>query len=145
MYFVTFSTATITASLILFQGFNTTNTTNTLSLISGFVTTFLGVHLLNISRRPDPAPGNSDASHSLLEGGLMNPRVSISGRLSTDSAWSGHGQSPFSSGHGRRSSLYRSQNAQLHNAFEEDGVGLELLREEDEGGDERTRLNGHPR
>src|SRR5882762_9328875 len=35
MYYVCFSTATIVASLILFQGFNTDNPTNTLSLLAG--------------------------------------------------------------------------------------------------------------
>ncbi|TFY78230.1 hypothetical protein EWM64_g5782, partial [Hericium alpestre] len=53
MYYVCFSTATIVASLILFQGFNTDNPTNTISLIAGFVVTFLGIHLLELSRKPD--------------------------------------------------------------------------------------------
>jgi len=147
MYYVGFSTATIVASLILFQGFNTSDYVNILSLIAGFVVTFLGVHLLNLSRTPVPPPlGDNAANHTVFDGGLMNPRVSVSGRLSNDSAWPGHG-APYSAGHGRRSSLYRSQDAQLYHAFEEDsgGVGLELLREEDEEddtSDERTRLAG---
>ncbi|OCH91265.1 DUF803-domain-containing protein, partial [Obba rivulosa] len=49
MYYVGFSTATIIASVILFQGFNTDDPANSLSLLAGFVTTFLGVHLLEIS------------------------------------------------------------------------------------------------
>ncbi|KAF9515131.1 hypothetical protein BS47DRAFT_1342290 [Hydnum rufescens UP504] len=142
MYYVGFSTATIVASLILFQGFNTSDYVNILSLLAGFVVTFLGVHLLNLSRASIP-PGDNTINHTVFEGGLMNPRVSVSGRLSNDSAWSGHGL-PYSAGHGRRSSLYRSQDAQLYHAFEEDsgGMGLELLREEDEddASDERTRL-----
>jgi len=142
MYYVGFSTATIVASLILFQGFNTSDYVNILSLLAGFVVTFLGVHLLNLSRASVP-PGDNTINHTVFEGGLMNPRVSVSGRLSNDSAWSGHGL-PYSAGHGRRSSLYRSQDAQLYHAFEEDsgGMGLELLREEDEddASDERTRL-----
>ena len=55
MYYVGFSTATIVASVILFQGFNTDDPANSISLLAGFVTTFLGVHLLEISRKPDPA------------------------------------------------------------------------------------------
>ncbi|KAG8788304.1 hypothetical protein FRC12_014726 [Ceratobasidium sp. 428] len=35
---------------LLFRGFNTTNPVNTVSLLAGFITTFLGVHLLNASR-----------------------------------------------------------------------------------------------
>ncbi|KIH93104.1 hypothetical protein SPBR_02645 [Sporothrix brasiliensis 5110] len=50
LYYVTFSTATLCASFILFSGFNTTDTINTLSLISGFLVTFAGVYLLNLSR-----------------------------------------------------------------------------------------------
>src|SRR5882757_7983234 len=61
MYYVGFSTATIVASLILFQGFNTTDGTNTVTLLAGFIVTFLGVHLLNLSRKPEAPhmPGHS--------------------------------------------------------------------------------------
>lgn len=38
--------------------------------------------------------------------------------------------------HGRRSSIYRAQNSTLFSAFEEDGVALSDLPEEDESGDE---------
>ena len=50
MYYVGFSTCTIVASIILFQGLNTDDPTNTLALLAGFITTFLGVHLLELSR-----------------------------------------------------------------------------------------------
>lgn len=50
LYYVTFTTATLCASFILFSGFNTTDTINTLSLICGFLITFTGVYLLNLSR-----------------------------------------------------------------------------------------------
>ncbi|CAK7215963.1 hypothetical protein SCUCBS95973_002644 [Sporothrix curviconia] len=50
LYYVTFATATLCASFILFSGFNTTDTINTLSLICGFLVTFAGVYLLNLSR-----------------------------------------------------------------------------------------------
>lgn len=129
MYYVGFSTATIIASLILFRGFNTSDYVNIVSLIAGFIITFLGVHLLNLSRKPEPRP-SGESTHTLLEGGLMNPRVS--GRLSTDSNWSTYGGPPWSAGHSRRSTLYRSQDAQLRYAFDDEGVDLELLREEDE-------------
>ncbi|KXX79080.1 putative magnesium transporter NIPA3 [Madurella mycetomatis] len=50
LYYVTFTTATLCASFILFKGFNTTEAVNTLSLICGFLVTFTGVYLLNLSR-----------------------------------------------------------------------------------------------
>ena len=50
MYYVGFSTATIIASIILFQGLNTDDPANSISLLAGFITTFLGVHLLELSR-----------------------------------------------------------------------------------------------
>ncbi|KAG6909926.1 hypothetical protein DXG01_014448 [Tephrocybe rancida] len=148
MYFVGFSSATITASLILFQGFNTSGATNTVSLLCGFAVTFAGVHLLNISRITEPALGE----HSTLEGGLMNPRLSLQGRMSLD-GWNGDsrvGPAPAPRSHGRRNSHYRSQSATLFNAFDEhedaaETVGLQRLREEDSEDsvdevDERTRL-----
>ncbi|KAH9887306.1 DUF803-domain-containing protein [Cubamyces lactineus] len=127
MYYVGFSTATIVASVILFQGFNTDDPANSISLLAGFITTFLGVHLLEISRKPDPAAA-PHPHHSALQSGLMNPRLSISGRMSID-GWNGaagtpigghHSGVPFSPAHGRRSSLYRHQSQTLFNAFEED-------------------------
>lgn len=171
IYYVGFSTATIVASLILFQGFNTTDATNTITLVAGFVVTFLGVQLLNMSRGPEPAPldvasyQGHGRRHSLLDAGLMNPRVSIAGRsVSVDNgdAWgvSPSGNGPYSATHGRRSSLYRAQNAALQSAFGDeegdlrtpgDSVGLQLLREEDEDEDEefesheRTKLNSADR
>ncbi|KAI0777355.1 magnesium transporter NIPA-domain-containing protein [Trametes elegans] len=162
MYYVGFSTATIVASVILFQGFNTDDPANSVSLLTGFVTTFLGVHLLEISRKPDPA-AVPHAHHSALESGLMHPRLSIHGRMSID-GWNGaagtpiggsHPGVPFSPAHGRRSSLYRNQSQTLFNAFEDDeeytdgeprarGVGLNTLHEgaEDDEleADERTHL-----
>jgi hypothetical protein len=53
LYYVTFTTATLCASFIMFKGFNTTDVVNTLSLLSGFLVIFSGVYLLNLSRK-DP-------------------------------------------------------------------------------------------
>lgn len=151
MYYVCFSTATIVASLILFQGFETTNGSDTLSLLAGFIVTFLGVHLLNLSRKPDSLD-LTNGQHSALEGGLMNPRMSLQGRMSID-GWNGAagtdvGGTPTTPGHGRRSSLYRAQTTTLFNAFEEEegheNLALSRLPEEDEDYDddanERTHL-----
>lgn len=157
MYYVGFSTSTLVASLILFQGFNTTDATNTVSLLSGFIVTFLGVHLLNLSRTPETPL--FDQHHSTLEGGLLNPRLSLQGRMSLD-GWTGteNGHPPTPSrmnGHGRRSSLYRAQSTTLFNAFEEEEVRTESMglhqlsgvheseeEDEDDDADERTRLRG---
>jgi len=146
MYYVTFSTAVIVASTILFQGFNTTNTTNTLSLLAGFIVTFLGVHLLNISREPEAPPLSPENSrHVHLETGLMYPRLSLSGRASHD-GW------PLSAGlhnsHSRRGSVNSLSEQDLprrHYAGvgpADDAIRLERLREEDEDDDvdETTRL-----
>lgn len=161
MYYVGFSTATIVASLILFQGFNTTDGTNTVTLLAGFIVTFLGVHLLNLSRKPDPPKANG---HSALESGLMNPRMSLQGRPSLD-GWGGTSELRSdgvlqSAGHGRRSSLYRAQSNTLFSTFEEEdgiiGMPLSQLREseeeeevdgteDDSDADERTRLHSEHR
>jgi hypothetical protein len=53
LYYVTFTTATLVASFILFGGFNTTDAVNTISLLCGFLIIFTGVYLLNLSRE-DP-------------------------------------------------------------------------------------------
>lgn len=157
MYYVGFSTATIVSSLILFQGFNTTDGTNTVTLIAGFIVTFLGVHLLNLSRKSDPP--SMPNGHTALESGLMNPRISLQGRMSLD-GWGGLSEvqpdgALQSSGHGRRSSLYRAQSTALFNAFEEDetadNMPLSQLRESqeeyeyDSDVDERTRLHSEHR
>ena len=134
MYYVGFSSATIVASLILFQGFNTTDATSIMSLITGFIVTFLGVHLLNLSRVSDPPldhPNGQAHTHSALAGGLMNPRLSLQGRMSLD-RWKGVGNWPDRDidmrmdgirrprgRHGRQSSVYLSQTTTLFNAFEE--------------------------
>jgi hypothetical protein len=167
IYYVGFTTCTIIASAILFQGFNTTGGVNTVSLLCGFLIIFMGVYLLNISRQAEP-PHHATS----LEAGLMSalssfhlanpfhsptsvltpdPRMSMSGRLSIDSngpqTWNyasvpGNTYAPdgslHSAGHGRRSSIYRAQNSTLFTAFEEgDGMPLSDLPEEEESDDER--------
>jgi multidrug transporter EmrE-like cation transporter len=65
LYYVTFTTATLCASFILFQGFNTTDAVNTISLLCGFLVIFSGVYLLNLSR------GDPDG-HRLLNGKILD-------------------------------------------------------------------------
>lgn len=70
IYYVFFTTSTIIASAILFQGFNTTDASNTVSLLCGFLIIFMGVYLLNLSRQPEPLP--KPGHISTLETGMMS-------------------------------------------------------------------------
>ncbi|KAJ9118142.1 hypothetical protein QFC22_004045 [Naganishia vaughanmartiniae] len=152
IYYVFFSTSTIIASAILFQGFNTTSGSDSVSLLCGFLVIFMGVYLLNISRQPEVK------HHSAIESGIINPRMSMSGRPSMDAAstplWGGASASYNSDGlheqeHGRRSHTFRQQNSTLFNAFEEEeSVGLRPLREdfeedEEDSDDVRGVSDGH--
>ena len=75
-------TATIAASLILFQGFNTTSGTTTLLLLVGFIVMFLGVHLLDFSRKAQDVAWD--------ETGTVDPRRSM-GCMNTDGSWHASG------------------------------------------------------
>ncbi|KAJ7448085.1 magnesium transporter NIPA-domain-containing protein, partial [Mycena latifolia] len=70
IYYVGFCTATIVASLILFKGFNTTSASNTISLLSGFIVTFLGVHILNLAMLDESEAASRAASNVSLGGGV---------------------------------------------------------------------------
>ncbi|KAI5474363.1 DUF803 domain membrane protein, partial [Pseudohyphozyma bogoriensis] len=80
IYCVVFSSATIVASIILFQGLNTKDPANTVSLLAGFYTIALGVYLVNLSHStPD---GGSGHHHSVLDTGVLGSRLSLSSRIS---------------------------------------------------------------
>jgi len=66
IYYVTFTTATLVASFVLFRGFNTSDPVNTISLLCGFLIIFTGVYLLNLSRT-DPNGAN------VLSNGTAHP------------------------------------------------------------------------
>ncbi|KAK4123338.1 DUF803-domain-containing protein [Parathielavia appendiculata] len=154
LYYVTFTTATLCASFILFKGFNTTETVNTLSLICGFLVTFTGVYLLNLSR------GDPDGTKALARRGAgditgtdmvssIQTRISMEARRSHTQA---HRMSIGSNrAHGDRDGLMR--------AYDEEelaGFGLTDLAEdtdEESSDDPRSpmipsfppaRGNGHP-
>ncbi|KAL7415162.1 magnesium transporter NIPA-domain-containing protein [Mrakia frigida] len=136
MYYVFFSTATIIASLVLFQGLGTPGAKDSFSLLCGFLVIFMGVYLLNLSRDPEPPH-----RHGVLEAGLMQPRISIAGRYSVDDP---HEHPLHSAGHGRRSSLFRQQSNSLFDAFNEESVGLtDLQEEEDDDTDQPRRTNNN--
>ncbi|OTA78347.1 hypothetical protein M434DRAFT_245354 [Hypoxylon sp. CO27-5] len=136
LYYVTFTTATLCASFILFGGFNTTDTINTLSLLCGFLVTFTGVYLLNLSRR-DPngtralAGQSTDATGTDMISSLQT-RLSMQARRSTGSR-----MSIGSRGHSDREGLMRAYD--IEQAAGE--FGLNDLTEDSE--DESTsRRNG---
>ncbi|RLL97097.1 hypothetical protein CFD26_102582 [Aspergillus turcosus] len=112
LYYVTFTTATLCASFILFKGFNTSDAVNTISLLCGFLTIFSGVYLLNLSRH-DP-DGRHMLNSKLDEDGVPTDGIaSFQTRLSMQSRRSNepHRRSSsfaFMNGHGDREGLMHS-------------------------------------
>ncbi|KAJ5948154.1 hypothetical protein N7466_001169 [Penicillium verhagenii] len=130
LYYVTFTTFTLCASFILFQGFNTTDAVNTISLLCGFLVIFTGVYLLNLSRH-DP-DGHALVNSKLDEEGVptdgiasFQTRRSMQSRRSTD-PHRRSSSSIFLNGHGDREGLIHSYD--LENGS---GIGLEDLAEDD--------------
>ena len=107
LYQVCFSTATIVASIILFQGLNTDNPVNTISLLVGFIIIFIGMHLLDLSRKLGMTGRNNDhhddATAFEQQHDILNPRLSFQGGRSSIDGWAG--ASPgLNFEHARRSS-----------------------------------------
>lgn len=137
LYYVTFTTATLCASFILFKGFNTTDTVSTLSLLCGFLVTFTGVYLLNLSRTdPDGTKmlarrnagdtTGTDMISSIQTRLSMEARRSQSHRMSTGSNRAG----------GDREGLIRAYD-------EEEAVGFgltDLAEDTDEDDDPRSPM-----
>ncbi|KAJ6556434.1 magnesium transporter NIPA-domain-containing protein [Mycena capillaripes] len=130
IYYVGFCTATIVASLILFKGLNTTSVTDTLSLLTGFVVTFLGVHILNLAML-DP---------DSLADSLAVPDSAPALPMDGGSPWTQNARVPgHTTGHARRASL-TGLRTPLFGAFPHEGgiglgsgdVRLELLEEDEE-------------
>jgi len=145
LYYVTFTTCTLLASFILFQGFNTTDTVNTISLLCGFLIIFTGVYLLNLSRE-DPegrhlmlgGEGSSYDVDGIPTDGMaaLTTRRSIQARRSSE----GHRRSisgSISFGHGRR-----SEDRLIHNYDIErdaDQFGLADLDDDEDGSGDSGR------
>ncbi|KAI0395352.1 magnesium transporter NIPA-domain-containing protein [Xylariaceae sp. FL0594] len=124
LYYVTFTTATLVASFILFSGFNTSEVVNTLSLLCGFLITFTGVYLLNLSRN-DPDGMKMLAGQGTDATGT-DMISSIQTRLSMQSRRSGDPRASVGSrGHSDREGLMRAYDEeQAHGHFEfDDGHG----------------------
>lgn len=131
LYYVTFTTATLCASFILFKGFNTTSAINTISLLCGFLVIFSGVYLLNFSRTDPHGFSSIDRDMEFpLENGIS---AAVQGRRSL--------QGRRSNGDARRLSTPRTpkkmQEESLLRAFNDDDpdleVGLDRVSEEEEG------------
>ncbi|BFZ55394.1 hypothetical protein PYCC9005_002435 [Savitreella phatthalungensis] len=95
LYYVTFTTATLCASFILFRGFNTTDAVNTISLLAGFLVIFSGVYLLNTARvSGDASLGKAGFDGIPMENGvsaLATRRQSVSLRRSSQMSERGNG------------------------------------------------------
>lgn len=141
LYYVTFTTATLCASFVLFQGFNTTDAVNTISLLSGFLVIFTGVYLLNLSRG-DP-DGRRLLNGSLEDGVPTDGIASLQTRRSMQIRRSieAHRISSGSAGFG----TLGDREGLIHSYDEEhEGFGLtNLAKVSDEGLDpDRPSING---
>ncbi|KAL8419561.1 hypothetical protein RB594_002675 [Gaeumannomyces avenae] len=138
LYYVTFTTATLCASSILFSGFNTTDPVGTLSLLCGFLVTFTGVYLLNLSRT-DPTgmllvngQGGADSTGTDMVSSIQT-RMSMEARQST-----GHRRMSIGSNAADRQGLIRAYD-------EEEAAGHGLAGLADDSDDENPaprRTNG---
>jgi magnesium transporter len=84
MYYVVFTTCTLSASFILYGGFNTTEVVTTLSLVCGFLLNFFGIALLTLSKTDDQAGDYTLGGTSPIEMQISGyVRVSTTRRLET--------------------------------------------------------------
>ena len=145
LYYVTFTTATLCASFILFKGFNTTSAVNTLSLLCGFLVIFSGVYLLNYSRTDPHGFSAIDREMEFpLENGIS---AAVQGRRSL--------QGRRSNGDARRAALVasskRRQEDSLLRAFNEDEddddleMGLDRVSEEEDDSVETVPEHDSPK
>ncbi|KAL2024650.1 hypothetical protein VTK56DRAFT_6851 [Thermocarpiscus australiensis] len=142
LYYVTFTTATLCASFILFKGFNTTEAVNTLSLLCGFLVTFTGVYLLNLSRT-DP---NGTKALARRGGGDMTGTdmvSSIQTRLSMEARRSGaHHRMSIGSSRAGGGGVGGGDREGLIRAYDEEeaaGFGLTDLADDTDDGEDDPR------
>lgn len=130
LYYVTFTTATLCASFILFAGFNTSDPANSVSLVCGFLIIFTGVYLLNISR----GDISKLVPSKTLDGMPMDNTIA---GIQTRRSIQVHRNSLMMMGGGsqhRRSGSLRSHDARLINELEEESMGLTRFDEDLEVG-----------
>ncbi len=130
---MTFTTATLCASFILYGGFNTSDAVNTLSLLSGFLVIFTGVYLLNLSRG-DPngqkminATTHDGIATDIISG--IQTRRSMQSRRSLDPGRMSIGANSFGRGDDREGLIH------AYDEEENVGFGLTDLASEDSGDD----------
>lgn len=142
LYYVTFTTATLCASFILFQGFNTVDAVNTISLLCGFLVIFAGVYLLNLARGDPDGHQMMNGKMNGDEGIPTDPVASLQTRRSMQARRSS------SDPHRRSSSLNfhvgggssRESDGLIHSYDVEHGAfGLTDLEEESDGNGEASR------
>lgn len=131
LYYVTFTTATLCASFLLFSGFNTTNASNSVSLICGFLIIFAGVYLLNVSRGDNIK--NLFPSKAIDGMPMDNMMAGVQTRHSL--------QLQRASMQHRRSASMRSHDARLLNDMEEESLGLTRLDDDYEYGRSNNNSN----
>ncbi|KAF2026228.1 DUF803-domain-containing protein [Setomelanomma holmii] len=140
LYYVTFTTCTLVASFLLFQGFNTTSAVNTISLLCGFLIIFSGVYLLNLSR--DDPDGNKRLGSHFTDGA---PSDAISGfptRRSMQARRSGELQEFLSGGHhGAARAVAPDQTALMHDYDVENQFELGDLAEDSDEAESAKRTS----
>lgn len=128
---MTFTTATLCASFILFGGFNTTDPVNSISLICGFLIIFSGVYLLNLSRE-DPEGHRLMSSHSDPDAFEGIPTDGIAGFTTRRSM-----QARRSSDHGRDRSLELGETDGLVRGYDAEAASFGLADPDDDSDDDR--------
>ncbi len=132
IYYVTFTTATLVASFILYKGFNTSDAVNTISLLCGFLIIFAGVYLLNLSRE-DPE-GDTLHGRGKFEGvptdgiASLQTRRSMQARRSMENGRVSSGSYSARRSAGDREGLMQAYDVEAAQSF---GLG-DLAEESDE-------------
>ncbi|EEQ27175.1 hypothetical protein McanMca71_005257 [Microsporum canis] len=138
LYYVSFTTATLCASFILFRGFNTTNKVSTISLLCGFLVIFSGVYLLNLSRTdPDGRSiGRPDDDDAVPTDGIagIQTRRSLQARRSVDPHRRSSSSIAYFGASSDREGLMRSYDIESGAA----AFGLEDLTEEPDNASDRS-------
>lgn len=66
MYYVGFTTCTLSASIIFYQGLNTSDWTSIVSMICGFLLNFAGITLLTLSKTASSVSSKDGGIESLV-------------------------------------------------------------------------------
>jgi hypothetical protein len=133
---VTFTTCTLVASCLLFQGFNTTSAVNTISLLCGFLIIFSGVYLLNLSRE-DPNGNQAHGGH-MIDG---PPSDAISGFPTRRSMQARRSQELYIDDEGNPRHSLGDRGALMHDYDVENQFELGELADDDDDADNTKRTS----